>query len=450
VGVAERADYLSRLGVDLVYVNPVFTAPSTHKYDAVDYYAVDPAFGGNEALDALVAALHGRGMRLILDASFNHCHPAFFAFADVVERGPGSPYRDWFAVSDFPPRIVVRPHAFAEAGWHADPGEYMDHVREIADRSGIAIEETAGAGPPISLTYEAWYGVPSLPRIDLANPEARAYFLDVARYWVAEHGIDGWRMDVARYVDAGFWPEFRAAVKAIRPDAYLIAEVMGDASAWLQGDMFDATMNYTFRALVLDFLASRRTGAGTLADGLERMYARYAPEIAEACQNLLGSHDTPRFLHESGAETDSLALATVLQMTLPGAPGLYYGDEVGMTGGEEPGSRGAFPWDDEPSWLTGQLGLVQALTALRRQHPALRTGDFRIVWHDDEAIAFTRADPAERLLVVVNRGAARECLIPETARKAGVLAGDGRVRPEPAGLSVSLPAASWLVAWLGS
>jgi neopullulanase len=448
LGIAERADYLAGLGVDLVYVNPIFTAPSTHKYDAVDYYTVDPAFGGNDALDALVAALHARGIRLIVDASFNHCHPSFFAFADVVKLGADSPYRDWFVMSEYPPRIVVRPHALAAAGWHIDAEEYLEHVRHLAARTGILVAEGEGGGPPISLGYEAWYGVPSLPRINLSNPDARAYFLDVARYWVSEHGIDGWRMDVTRYVDPGFWPEFRRTVKDVRPDAYLIAEVMGDASPWLQGDAFDATMNYTFRALVLDYLATRQTGAAAFADGLERMYAGYAPEIAEACQNLIGSHDTARFLHEADGRPEALALATVLQMTLPGAPGLYYGDEVGMTGGEEPGSRGAFPWHDEASWLADQHRLVGTLTVLRRRHPELRTGRLRVVWHDDEAIAFTRSGETGRLLVVVNRGTDRRCAVPLGASSIELVAGGGVLEQHPGRVVVQIPASSWLVARL--
>jgi len=424
VGIAEKADYLADLGVDVVYLNPIFRSPSTHRYDVSDYYEVDPVLGGNDALRDLVAALHGRGMRLILDASFNHCHPSFFAFADLLEHGPDSAYASWFIVEDWPPRVVFRPEAMASSGFR-DPGEYRTYLERFAAASGVEVVEATDDGPPVAPTYEAWYGVPSLPRIDLSDPDARAYFLGVARHWIQEYGIDGWRMDVARYVDFDFWPEFRAEVKALDPDAYLLAEVMGDATPWLQGETFDATMNYTFRQIVLDFLARDRINGAAAADGLVRMYAALAPETAAVCQNLVGSHDTARFLHEAGERANRLLLATVLQMTLPGAPGLYYGDEIGMTGGEEPGSRGAFPWHDESSWDREQLAAVRSLAGLRHEHPALRSGRLRMIWHDADAFAFTREAESERLLVVIDRSAAlRSITVPLISEAPAVVFGN--------------------------
>jgi glycosidase len=253
-------------------------------------------------------------------------------------------------------------------------------------------------------------------------------------------------MDVARYVDFDFWLEFRRAVKEVNPDAYLIAEIMGDASPWLQGDTFDATMNYTFRQLMLDFAATRRTGGAELADGLARMYASYAPEVAAVCQNLLGSHDTARFLHEAGERREALLTATVLQMTLPGAPGLYYGDEVGMTGGEEPGSRGAFPWHDEGSWDRDQLETVRSLGQLRLRLPALRTGSLRVVWHDADTIAFERELGGERVLVAVHRGEGVTAVLPVTAGSITVHWGEGSVVPDGDGVALRLPGGGSLVA----
>ncbi|MFH2072002.1 MAG: alpha-amylase family glycosyl hydrolase, partial [Actinomycetota bacterium] len=364
----------------------------------------------------------------IIDASFNHCHPSFFAFADLLEHGPTSEYASWFVVEDWPPRVVFRPHEMAAAGFR-DPVVYREYLDRLARESGVEMVVATDSGPPVAPTYEAWYGVPSLPRINLADPGARAYFLGVAGYWIREHGIDGWRMDVARYVDYDFWPDFRAAVKAADPEAYLLAEIMGDAGRWLRGDTFDATMNYTFRQIALDFLATDRIDAGAAVDALVRMYAAMAPETAAVCQNLVGSHDTPRFLHETGGRAGRLLLATVLQMTLPGAPGLYYGDEVGMTGGEEPASRGAFPWHDEPSWNRDQLVAVGDLGALRRAHPALRSGGLRFLWHDRDAIAFTRDSGDERLLVVVDRlGGGRTLTVPISSAAPAVVFGQAVCR----------------------
>lgn len=403
IGIADKADYLADLGVDAVYVNPIFHAPSTHRYDAIDYYQVEPALGGNEALADLVETLHERGMKLIVDASFNHCHPRFFAFVDVMANGRDSDYWDWFLVKHYPPRVLVRPHEFSAEEFRA-PDEYLEFLRRFEAESGVPVEERTDAGPALSTTYESWYGVPSLPRINLASTAARRYFLDVARYWVREFDIDGWRMDVARYVDFDFWPAFRRAVKEVKPDAYLIAEILGDAGPWLQGTAFDATMNYTFRQLCLDFLATRGSTGSEFAEGLVRMYAMYPPAVGAVNQNLIGSHDVPRFLHEAGEDHTALALATVLQLTLPGAPGLYYGDEIGMTGGEEPASRNAFPWDAPDTWHRPQLDLVRSLTTLRKAFPALTSGRLAVVAHGVDLFAFTRIGGERQIVVAINRG----------------------------------------------
>ena len=172
----------------------------------------------------------------------------------------------------------------------------------LEEEAGVPVEVATDDGMLVEPTYEAWYGVPTMPRVNLSHPEARGYFLDVAAYWLREHGLDGWRMDVARYVDADFWVDFRRVCRQVKPDCYLLAEIMGDASPWLQGDRFDATMNYTFRDLCLGYFATRELGTGAFLDGFTRMLAAYAPEVTEVNQNLLSSHDTERFLHMAGDE----------------------------------------------------------------------------------------------------------------------------------------------------
>lgn len=449
-GVAEKAGYLADLGVDVVYLNPVFTSPSNHKYDTVDYYAVDPALGGDPALRGMVKELHRRDMRVILDASFNHCHPRFFAFADVVERGSSSPYLDWFAIREFPIRVVYRPRLMHRELADAEP--YLELIRSLPDAAGILLEEADDAGPLVEPSYEAWYGVPTMPRVDLGNPEARRYFLDVAAYWLREFDIDGWRMDVARYVDSDFWQDFRRVCKQAKPDCYLLAEVMGDASRWLQGDRFDATMNYTFWQLCVDYFATREADTVSFLDGWVRMLAGYAAETSHVNHNLLSSHDKPRFLHLAGEDRSRLALATLFQLTAPGAPGIYYGDEVGMSGGEEPDSRQAFPWSESERWDTHQLETTRTLLALRRRHAALRVGDWRLVWQGDEAFAFTREAEDEAVLVVVNRGPTiARAEIAVSSPSPQLLWGDGRAKPTAGGVLLEgIPASAGLVVLLAS
>lgn len=394
-GIIQRLGHLQQLGVDAIYLNPIFTSPSNHKYDTVDYLSVDPALGGNEVFRQLVDRAHAAGIRIILDTSFNHVHPRFFAFADLIERGEESPYRDWFVVKDWPIRLRVRTASRS--------GKLAEWVGVWTSQTGIPIEEVEGDGPAVEPTYEAWYDVPTMPRLDLSHPAARAYVLDVARHWLAEYDVDGWRMDVARYIDPAFWPDFRGACREVKPDAYLLAEIMGDVSDWLRGDGFDATMNYTFRSIALGFFAHEETDGVGMLDHCTRLYGRHALATTLVNHNLLGSHDTPRFLTEAREEPWRVTLATVFQLTYPGAPGIYYGDELGMTGGNDPGCRGAMPWDDvgrEP----GLMATIAEIAALRRRYPALRLGVFRPLTATSDLVAFQRAAGRSKFVVAFNRG----------------------------------------------
>ncbi len=419
LGITKRLDYLSGLGIDMIYLNPIFTSPSNHRYDAVDYRQVDPSLGGNEALIELVKRAHDLGIKVIIDASFNHCHPLFFAFQDLINTGPESPYRDWFVIRDWPVRIKARkPKGGGPIkGWQ---GEWLP---VWAEQSGLAIEYVIDRGLAVEPTYESWYGVASMPRINLANPDARRYMLEIAAEWPRLAGIDGWRMDVARYVDPDFWLDFRKAVKEANPGSYLIGEFMGNAGDWLQGDSFDATMNYTFRDICLRYLARHEISAVEAADDLARLWAQYAWPVTLANQNLIGSHDTARFLTVAGGEVWRLRLATVLALTYPGAPGIYYGDEIGLEGGNDPGSRNPFPWEPDPTSHDLHRTITE-LTALRRKHPALVTGEWRPLLAKGGLLAFERRLGRRRLVVAINRGKRRRI---ELSSAGKVLWGDAKL-----------------------
>jgi cyclomaltodextrinase len=413
-GITQRLDYLSGLGVDMLYLNPIFTSPSNHRYDAVDYRHVDPSLGGNEALTELVKRAHDLGIKVVIDASFNHCHPLFFAFQDLVKAGPDSPYRDWFVIHDWPVRIKARKPI---KGWQ------REWLPVWAEQSGLAIEYVIDRGLAVEPTYESWYGVASMPRINLENPDARRYMLEVAAEWPRLAGIDGWRMDVARYVDPDFWLDFRKAVKDANPESYLIGEFMGDAGEWLQGDSFDATMNYTFRDICLRYLARHEIDASQAGDDLARLWAQYAWPVTLANQNLIGSHDTARFLTLAEGELWRLRLATVLALTYPGAPGIYYGDEIGLEGDNDPGSRNAFVWEPDPTSHPVHRTITE-LTALRREHSALVKGEWRPLLAKGGLLAFERRRGRQRLVVAVNRGRRRRIELPSTGK---VLWGDGEM-----------------------
>ncbi|MBA2338005.1 MAG: DUF3459 domain-containing protein [Acidimicrobiia bacterium] len=418
-GIAATADYLADLGVDVLYLTPIFTSPSNHRYDTVDYLAVDPMLGGDQALADLVAALHRRSIRVLLDVSLNHVHPRFAPFADVVTTGAASPFSGWFQVSSWPARVEVRPQMI-------EPGDFWhEHVERIREETGVPVVVADGDGAAVAATYDAWYGVPTMPRINLGDPAARRFMLDVVTHWVKRFDIDGWRMDVVRYIDHDFWIEAREELRAVKPDAYLLAEVMGDASRWLAGDEFDATMNYTFRDLCVDFFAKGTIDAATMLEGYLAMTAMYSPAVTAMNHNLIGSHDMPRFLTEAGGDLDRLLLATLFQVTVPGAPGLYYGDEVAMEGGRDPANRGGFP--GEGGGDTEHLGRVRSLLRVRRQRPSLLAGGWRLLGYEGDALAYERVAGGERTVVALN-------LATETVRLPVAIDGDvlwshGRTRP---------------------
>ena len=449
-GVTQKLDYLHDLGVDILYLTPVFTSPSTHKYDCSDFYHVDPGFGGDEALRELVDCVHRRGMKIVLDASFNHCHPRFFAFQDLVRNGPNSRYKDWFTVHEWPVRVKYRPH-MAEKARAGGREMYLRFLETFPEVTGVQLEEVTEDGPLVEATYLAWYGVLDMPKINLSNPDTRTYFLDVTRYWLQEFKIDGWRMDVARHIVPDFWDDFRRAAKAVQPDCYLLAEIWGNTSPWLQGTRFDATMNYFFRDLVVDYFAVQKMDTATFIDGIAHMLALYAPQVTHCTHNLFSSHDVTRFLHDAEEDISRLRLGLLFLLTMPGAPGIYYGDEIAMSGGDDPDNRRAFPWDKPETWDRETLALTRTLIRLRKEHPALRLGEWRPVWQREDAFVFERALvtehlEGERVLVVINRGDAIERLVlPVHAKRAAVLWGQSQVTVDGESLVLGIDAQAGVV-----
>ncbi len=381
LGVVERLDYLQELGVTAIYFNPIFQSAANHRYHTHDYYQVDPILGGNDALRTMLDEAYRRGMRVVLDGVFNHASRGFFQFHHILENGPASPYLDWFIANNHP----LRPY-------HSERGQHG---------------------------YEAWWGLPALPKLNTSTPAVREYLLDVACYWI-EFGIDGWRLDVpAEIDDDDFWREFRRRVKRINPEAYIVGEIWHDAGRWLQGDQFDAVMNYPLTRACLGFFVGDRLNqeevaksgyrhvealdAQAFAVEIERMLSLYPRPMTEVQFNLLGSHDTPRFRTLAQGDNSAYRLATLLQMTYPGAPSIYYGDEIGMEGEHDPGCRGAFPWDEQ-AWDQDLREYVQRCIALRKAHPALRRGDFEHLFAGRGIVAYGRRLGPETLVVALNSG----------------------------------------------
>lgn len=379
LGLAERLDHVQDLGATALYLTPVFTSPSNHRYHTHDYFAVDPLLGGDAGLRELLDAAHGRGMRVVLDGVFNHTGRGFFPFVDILENGPNSAWLDWYTIE----------------GWPLAPYD--------------------GSKPA---NYRCWAGHRALPRLNTGHPQVREYVMRAAEHWL-RFGIDGWRLDVPYEITApGFWQEFRSRVKAVNPDAYIVGEVWTDARQWLDGTQFDAVMNYLFAEAALAFTAGPRVRPETLRDrpyhpdrpldgeGYAKrageLLAMYPREAVLAQMNLLGSHDTARVPNVCGHDRASVKLAVLLQMTFPGAPCVYYGDEIGLPGELDPDCRRAMPWERPGDWNREMLDWHRRLIALRHAHPALRTGEYRALHADADTVAFAREGGGEALLVALN------------------------------------------------
>lgn len=368
-GVRSRLGYLSDLGIEGLYFNPMFEAPSNHKYDTADYTRIDPGFGTFQDFKSLCLEAHRLGMRMMLDGVFNHTGSSFPAFQQAIAKGPNSPSFNWYSISGYP--VVKSPKP----------------------------------------NYKTWWGFSHLPQLNHSNPDVRSYLLAIAQRWLAPGLADAWRLDVPNEVPRDFWPQFRAAVQKIKPEALIVGEIWGDGSPWLKGDSFDSVMNYRFRSAILDFIAYEKTNANQLSAALDQIRADYGDQVEPLLFNLLDSHDTPRFLHEAGNDKRKLRLAALMQMTFPGMPVIYYGDEVGLTGGADPDNRRTMPWLETEQDQT-LLADYRAMIQLRRTHPALKLGDYeRLATKAPRVFAFRRTHGTDRQLVILNAGTSPFSLI---------------------------------------
>ena len=380
-GVADHLDWLSDLGVNAIYFNPIFQSASNHRYHTHDYYTVDPLLGGDAAFERLLGECERRRIRIVLDGVFNHASRGFFQFNDILENGAQSPWLDWFTVRQTP------------------------------------VNAYSGAAP----NYAAWWDIPALPQLNTENPAVREFLMGVAEYWI-RRGVHGWRLDVPEEIKTqGFWEEMRQRVKAIDSDAYIVGEVWTAATDWISnGQLFDGVMNYPMTEANLRFAAAGRIDEAvvapvnlTLTPPLDA--AGYGTAVAEHLRlypwdahtsnlNLLGSHDTARAASMVGGDSDSVALAATLMLTFPGAPCIYYGDEIGMQGGHDPGSRAGFPWDRPDEWNQDLLSTFRELIAVRAQQPVLRHGEYRALSAEGDLYVFSRETDAQGVVVAVNAG----------------------------------------------
>lgn len=336
-GITDKLNYIASLGATAVYLCPIFKSNSNHRYHTVDYFEIDPVLGTLEDFDRLVAKAHELNLRVILDGVFNHCSRGFFQFNSLMELGENSPYVDWFHVHGFPVR--------------------------------------AYNGKP---NYECWWNYPALPKFNTDCKDVRDYLFSVAEFWT-KRGIDGWRLDVPNEIDDdSFWQEFRKRVKKINKDAYIVGEIWDEPSRWLQGDQFDGVMNYTFRRALLSYLFDEKPI--DVKEFCRKLQECFPEGRFGVPMNLLSSHDTIRLASLPRSNEYRVKLALAILFFLPGAPCIYYGEEVGMEGGKDPDNRRTYPWDSVKDLRKRPVfAYLKRLVALRKKSAALREGLLEVI-----------------------------------------------------------------------
>ncbi len=352
-GITEGLPYLQELGITGLYLTPIFEADTNHRYDTRDYLKIDPALGDEASAIELVQTAHDRDIRVLLDSVFNHTGDGFWAFRDLIANGAGSEYADWFFARDYP---ITQ-----------DPPNY----------------QTCG-------------GAPFLPKLNVDNPGMRDYLLNVATYWIETAGIDGWRLDVPWKANRSFWEAFAPLVKSTKSDAYLVGEIWRDPREW--ENLFDGTMNYRFRDAMLDYCLRDAMDAEDFRYETDRLFADPA---ALWRLNLLGSHDTPRLLTLANGNVERALVAFTALFTAPGAPMLYYGDEIGLEGENDPGCRGCMIWD-RTTWNHTIHRRIRRLIALRHTLPALRRGTWEPLLTFNGVMAVRRRHASGDVVLVFN------------------------------------------------
>ena len=364
-GIIEHLDYIKDLGIDVVYLTPIFKSNSCHKYDTIDYYQVDPSFGTTEDLKELVQKSHERGMKVVLDAVYNHTGREFFAFQDILEKGEKSKYLDWYFIDELPPR-----------------GEW---------------------GEIPNFKCFGYYG--GMPKLNLKNPEVEKYITDVACYWIKECDIDGWRLDVGDEISHFFWKNFRKAIKAVKKDMLIIGEIWHYAGDFLEGDEWDTVMNYPFYLNLIDLLADEKINVSQFVQNLGYLKGRLNKKCYPLMWNLIDSHDTARFLHLCNDNKKKQHLAAAFQLLLPGMPMVYYGDEYAMPGANDPDCRRGMYWDEEYQDKE-MYNWYKKLMQVRKTHACIVEGEMieTIANDDEDTIVMIRKNGEETIAMLFNCG----------------------------------------------
>jgi len=362
-GVIDQLDYLKELGITGIYLTPIFESPSNHKYDTTNYFRIDSQFGDEWLLKKLIQRCHERGIKVMLDAVFNHTCQDFPPFQDVLKNGMNSIYKDWFHIHSFP--VISSPVP----------------------------------------NYETFSFVSAMPKLNTENKDVQNFLLSVGAYWLKECDIDGWRLDVANEINHSFWREFRKEMKAIKNDVYLLGEIWHFALPWVKGDQFDGVMNYPLSHAILSFFAFQNSNSTEFSNKINQLFSQYPAPTLYSLFNLVGSHDTPRILTQCKQNDQLVILIYVFLFTFYGTPCIYYGDEIGLIGGGDPECRGCMIWNESDQNKI-IYDVVKKLIFLRKKH-LLIANDGQFKWHSVEnepnLIIYERSNEEEVYLIILNR-----------------------------------------------
>lgn len=377
-GIMDKLDYLQDLGINGLYLTPIFRAPSNHKYDTTDYYEVDPDFGDKALFRSFVEEAHKRGMRVMLDAVFNHIGAESTQWRDVAEYQEESRYKDWFFIKEHP----------------------VPSAEEIRNRPPETIEHVE------NLPYETYAYVPMMPKINTHNPEVQEYLLNIATYWIKEFDIDGWRLDVANEVDHAFWRKFNEACLAVKPDLYILGEIWTSSRSWLDGEQFHGVMNYSLVGNIIDYFVEKQIPTRKMANVLNEQLMQYRKQTQETMFNMLDSHDVPRILTMANGDIDLVKATLTFMFMMHGTPCIYYGTEVGMMGGADPQNRRCMVWDEEQQDRV-MYDFTKELIAFRKEfQPLLSYGFLKwdIVLDEEKVVGVKRHIGDEALIAYFNQG----------------------------------------------
>lgn len=371
-GIIDHLDYINTLGITGIYFTPIFESNSTHKYDTIDYYNIDKQFGDNGVFKKLVDEAHKRGIKIMLDAVFNHCgfhHPFWL---DVVEHNEHSKYKDYFHIKKFP----VFDEDLKKFRFKQDENE---------------------------LNFDTFAFTPNMPKWNTEHPDVKKYLLDVATYWIKEYNIDGWRLDVSNEVDHEFWRDFHKECVKVKKDIYIVGENWDEANPWLDGKQFHAVMNYMFLFPIWNYFGKNISKANEFKNDIHKLIVTYPKNVLEVMFNLVDSHDTERILSICNENKEKVKLVYLFLLTFTGTPSIYYGGEIGLTGKHDPDNRRCMIWEDAEQDLD-LFNHLKKLIQIRKQSKALKKGEFCFLDTIDESnhIIYQKQIEKETIMIIIN------------------------------------------------